>query len=113
MAERAETVERIASMTAELTAVVAASAGSNADDEHDPEGSTIAFERAQLVGSRSRAQAQLAELDAALSRLSHNKYGRCELCGQAIGDERIAALPATRLCLTCAAKSGHGSTGRR
>jgi DnaK suppressor protein len=113
VAERAETMERIASMNVELTAIAAASAGSNLDDEHDPEGSTIAFEREQLAGSRSRAQAQLVELDAALIRLGHNQYGRCEVCGQAVGDERIAALPATRLCVSCAAKPGHGSTNRR
>jgi DnaK suppressor protein len=28
-------------------------------------------------------------------------YGLCERCGQPIGDERLEALPAARLCMTC------------
>ena len=28
-------------------------------------------------------------------------YGLCERCGQPIGDERLEALPAARLCLAC------------
>ena len=37
---------RIAALTAELEDIVAATTHANVDDEHDPEGSTIAFERA-------------------------------------------------------------------
>jgi RNA polymerase-binding transcription factor DksA len=104
IAERETTAHRIASMTAELSAVAAAAASSNLDDEHDPEGSTVAFEREQLAALRDRAEAQLRELDAALERLAERRYGRCESCGGLIGDERLAVLPATRLCVTCAAK---------
>ena len=39
---------RIAALTAELDDIVAATADANVDDEHDPEGSTIAFERARV-----------------------------------------------------------------
>jgi RNA polymerase-binding transcription factor DksA len=102
-ADRAATAQRLDSMTAELEAVAAAAAGSNLDDEHDPEGATIAFEREQLAGLRAHARDQLREIDAALDRLQHDRYGRCESCGRAIGDARLAALPATRLCVTCAA----------
>ena len=40
--------------------MVAASRDSNADDEHDPEGATIAFERAQLRAILSQGVADLA-----------------------------------------------------
>jgi RNA polymerase-binding transcription factor DksA len=90
-------------MSAELAAAAAAAAGSNLDDEHDPEGSTIAFEREQLAGLRAAAQHHLRELDAALERLDDGRYGLCEECGQPIGDARLEALPATRWCVTCAA----------
>jgi hypothetical protein len=40
--------------------------GSNADDEHDPEGATIAFERSQVDALAGLAQHQLAEVEAAL-----------------------------------------------
>ena len=100
--DRADTVKQIASMTADLEAMAAASAGSNLDDEHDPEGSTVAFEREQLAGLRSRSQAHLRDIDAALGRLADGSYGRCEVCRGAIGDERLRALPATRMCVACA-----------
>lgn len=100
---REDTVERIAAMTAELNAVAAAVAGSNTDDEHDPEGSTIAFEREQLAALRAQAEQHLVDIDAALGRLDQGTYGACERCGAPIGAARLEALPAVRLCLTCAA----------
>jgi RNA polymerase-binding transcription factor DksA len=103
-ADRAATEQRIASMTIELAAVAAASDGSNLDDEHDPEGSTVAFEREQLAAMRSQALDHLADLDAAISRLERGQYGVCETCGEPIADERLTALPATRTCITCAGR---------
>ena len=44
-AERARTEDRLAALRADFAGIVAASESSNADDEHDPEGATIAFER--------------------------------------------------------------------
>jgi DnaK suppressor protein len=102
-AERAAVEQRIGSMSADLAAVAEAAAGSNLDDEHDPEGSTIAFERQQLADLRAHAQQHLHELDAALDRLRTGNYGQCESCGQPIGEARLEALPATRLCVRCAA----------
>lgn len=102
-AERAATAQRLATMTGELEAVAEAAAGSNLDDEHDPEGATVAFEREQLAALRAHAHHQLLELDAALERVRAGTYGRCESCGQPVGDARLDALPATRLCVTCAA----------
>lgn len=103
--ERAATSRRITSMTADLAGVAAAVVGSNLDDEHDPEGSTIAFEREQLAALRAHAQAHLTEVDEALARLHDNRYGQCELCGKPIANARLAVLPATRRCITCAARA--------
>lgn len=84
--------------------VVAASAFSNADDEHDPEGATIAFERSQIGALVRQVRHHLAELDAALARVGAGTYGACEACGSAIGDARLDALPAARLCIRCASE---------
>lgn len=104
MADRAATQERIATMTIELAAVAAAADGSNLDDEHDPEGSTVAFEREQLAAMRSQAVDHLADLDAAIARLERGQYGVCQVCGGPIAEERLAVLPATRTCITCAGR---------
>ncbi len=105
--DRAETRSRIESMSAELLAVAAAVQGSNIDDEHDPEGSTVAFEREQLAALRARARVHLDEIDAALARIATGDYGRCVRCGGPIGDGRLSALPAAACCVRCAtARSG-------
>jgi DnaK suppressor protein len=102
--DRELTLGRIASMTGELQAFAIASVGSNLDDEHDPEGATIAFERAQFTALLGRAQSHLDDVDAALLRLSQRGYGICQRCGQPIADERLAVLPATTVCIACAAR---------
>ena len=82
--------------------MVAASRDSNADDEHDPEGSTIAFERSQLASLLRQLDDRLAEVDAALLRVDAGTYGRCEECGEMIAKPRLQALPYTRHCIECA-----------
>jgi RNA polymerase-binding transcription factor DksA len=101
-AERESTLARITAMTTEFEEIVAGSADSNGDDEHDPEGSTVAFERAQIGALVLEARAYLVELDRALGRLDAGSYWVCEQCGAPIAAERLAARPATRTCIRCA-----------
>jgi RNA polymerase-binding transcription factor DksA len=42
--------------------------------------------------------AELRELAAARQRLAEGRFGVCERCGQAINDDRLRAVPATRYC---------------
>lgn len=101
-AERAETLDRIAALRRDFDGIVDSSALVATDDEHDPEGATIAFERAQLAALLDQAQRHLADLDQALTRLSEGRYGRCERCGRPIAPARLAARPAARTCISCA-----------
>lgn len=103
---RAELEQRLTDLTTSFDDLVAASAHSNADDEHDPEGATVAYERSQLAGSSSSVRHHLAEVEAALARLADGTYGRCEKCGTGIGAARLAARPAARRCITCAGARG-------
>ncbi len=102
--ERSQTLSRLASLTGDYESVVAASLDTNADDEHDPEGATIAFERSQIGALVRQVRHHLAEVDAALVRVDAGTYGVCEACGSPIGDARLEALPAARLCIGCAAR---------
>jgi RNA polymerase-binding protein DksA len=81
---------------------VAASRASNADDEHDPEGATIAFERQQVAALLEQARRRLADVEAAVRAVEAGIYGMCETCGRPIGEERLAARPAARTCIDCA-----------
>ena len=102
-AERTETLRRLSSLTRDFDGVVAATRDSNADDEHDPEGATIAFEREQTGALVSQAQRHLAEIDAALERVAAGTYGTCERCGEPITEGRLEARPVARTCISCAA----------
>ena len=102
---RAETIRRIEALTGQFDVMVEASELSTNDDEHDPEGATVAFERAQVQSMLREAQEELAELGRAADRLREGTYGFCERCGNPIAPERLAALPATRTCISCANKS--------
>ena len=98
---RAETLAQIAALGREFDEVVAASRSSNADDEHDPEGATIAFERQQVAALLDQARRRLADVDEALGRAEAGDYGRCASCGGQIAPERLAARPQARTCITC------------
>jgi DnaK suppressor protein len=101
-AERAEVVGRIAGLRRELDELIQASVGDNADDEHDPEGATIAFERAQLSSLLTATERRLAEIDRTVASLDAGTYGTCERCGRPIGAERLAARPSATSCVSCA-----------
>ena len=84
--------------------VVAAARDANADDEHDPEGATIAFEREQLAALLAQARRRVDDLRSALERSQSGAYGRCEHCGEPIGAARLEARPAARTCIACASR---------
>ena len=109
-AERESTLARIGAMASEFDEIVTGSAGSNIDDEHDPEGSTIAFERAQIATLLTEARAYLGEIEQASARLEAGRYWDCDHCGRRITEERLAARPATRMCVGCAARPGAATT---
>ncbi|WBQ06978.1 TraR/DksA family transcriptional regulator [Kribbella sp. CA-293567] len=101
-ADRAGTAERIIALSADLEAIMEASRLVATDDEHDPEGSTIAFERSQTSKFLDDARKRLGDLDGALARLDAGDYGRCETCGNAIAAGRLVARPSARTCIDCA-----------
>jgi len=101
LALRSETQERLAALHREHASVVDASRDSNADDEHDPEGATIAFERAQVDALARDAARRLAEVDAALERVDAGTYGTCTRCGGPVPAARLEARPTATTCVTC------------
>ena len=46
---------------------------------------------------------EITDIDAALERLANGRYGTCARCGKPIDPARLAAVPYTRKCPTCAA----------
>lgn len=93
---------RIAALERAFDDIVAASADAVRDDEHDPEGATIAFERAQVAALLADARAQLEALERAARRMNEPDAGRCDRCGAPIGYQRLLARPAATTCISCA-----------
>lgn len=99
---RAAAVARAAALEVQVAALAEQQALTTHDDEHDPEGVTIGFERAQLLGLLAGARDEIAALDRAADRLRDGTYGRCSRCGVVIPEVRLEALPAAETCVTCA-----------
>jgi len=107
-AERDQTSARLAGLIRQFDAIVEFSALSVPDDEHDPEGATVGFERAQVAALVAQARRRLDDVDQARLRLDAGTYGVCERCGEGIGLERLAAHPSARTCVACAGDSRRG-----
>ncbi|QFR94112.1 TraR/DksA family transcriptional regulator [Streptomyces tsukubensis] len=103
LAERGSSDAQIAALSRDFDAIVDANALVAVDDEHDPEGSSTAFERAHVAAMLARTREHLTELDSALERLERGEYGRCAGCGEPIPAERLEARPAAATCVRCAA----------
>jgi RNA polymerase-binding transcription factor DksA len=101
---RADARVQVQRLDQELLELFEASRSSNADDEHDPEGSTIAFERAQLTALLAAGRRRIADLDDALGRSAAGTYGICERCGTPIPADRLAARPFATTCVACAGR---------
>jgi RNA polymerase-binding protein DksA len=101
-AEREDVRRQLEALTTEVGRIVDAARDVATDDEHDPEGSTIAYERARTSALAEQARAHLAAVEAALQQLDEGHYGRCVVCGGEISAERLDARPVATTCITCA-----------
>ena len=77
-------------------------ADATADDEHDPEGSTLSGEWAHADSLAREARAERDEIRAARERVASGTFGVCEVCGRPIADARLEARPTARRCIACA-----------
>jgi DnaK suppressor protein len=104
VAERVAAAGRAEALRRDVEAIVESAKGGATDDEHDVEGATVAFERAQAMALLEESRSQVETLDLALARLAAGTYGRCESCGEPIAPERLAARPAATTCIRCASR---------
>lgn len=102
-ARRAEAAERLTRLDADERGLLSDRADAPADDEHDPEGSTLSGEWSRVDALRRAVLAESDELDAALARVDAGTYGVCEVCRRVIPRERLLARPMSSRCVTCAA----------
>ena len=97
--ERSRKIELLKALRSDISSVSLARQDSNVDDEHDPEGSTIAFELSQASALMGQSRVGLEQIDEALARIAAGIYGLCEVCGVAIPEGRLEARPWTPFCV--------------
>ena len=103
MVAQERTARQIASLELIVAAIVEGSALTSTDDEHDPEGATIAYERAQALALLRQAREDADALDITRAQLEAGQRVACTVCRREIDLERVAALPTTTRCIGCAA----------
>jgi RNA polymerase-binding transcription factor DksA len=75
-------------------------------DNHLADTASETYERELDEGLEEDAREQLREVQAALERLDAGEYGRCEVDGKPIPEERLEAVPWTTLCVEHARARG-------
>ena len=79
-------------------------AGTSTSPITRPTSSTVEFD--QSLGEN--ADNVVAEIDEALERIDDGTYGVCAVCGAAIPEERLDAVPYAMLCLDDKRRQEHG-----
>src|ERR1700741_2969423 len=95
--ERDRIMEQLAGLRESFDGIVNGTELTSTDDEHDPEGTTIAYERAQVAALLHQAESDLHALDQALQRVDAGTSAVCAVCGGPIAEERLLGLTASRM----------------
>ena len=75
---------------------------SGANDSGFADSGQVTAERGEVDALVGSLRDTLSDIDDALVKIDAGTYGVCEQCGEAIGDARLEAMPAARLCIKCA-----------
>jgi DnaK suppressor protein len=71
--------------------------------EPDWEDAAAAVTAASVLESLGETERRaLSRIQASLARMERGNYGECAVCGGAIGEERLRAVPDTDRCVGCA-----------
>jgi RNA polymerase-binding transcription factor DksA len=73
-------------------------------DENFADSGQVTAERGEVEALAGQLRETLAEIEDAIAKFDAGSYGECESCHQRIGDARLEAMPAARLCIECASQ---------
>jgi RNA polymerase-binding transcription factor DksA len=79
--------------------------GSLSFDDGFADSSQVTAERSEIEALAGSLSETLRDIEDALAKMDEGTYGRCESCGGEIGEPRLEAMPAARLCIRCASQS--------
>ena len=70
-------------------------------DEGFADAAQTTSERSNVLSIAEGLQERVEDVRSALKKLDRGTYGKCENCGNDIDPERLEAIPAARLCISC------------
>lgn len=105
-AERTAATAAIESTKGAMASFLDSRRGVEIDDEHDPEGATLALQFAESSALLTNSRHHLDQVNAALGRMTSGSYGSCERCGNDIPLARLEARPFASHCVRCAQAVG-------
>ena len=77
--------------------------GSSLDfDENFADSGQVTAERGEVEALSGQLSETLQDIEDALAKFDAGTYGECEVCGKRIPEARLEAMPAARVCMTCA-----------
>ena len=99
-----ETEERIIRLRADYDELEGTGTDVGAgDDEGGSESDGTFVERDRIRAQIAEDLELLEQIEAALDRAQGRAWRTCVTCGNAIGEERLKALPTTDVCVSCKA----------
>lgn len=77
-------------------------------DSHEgfADSAQVTAERSQQITLVEQLRTRRADIITALRKIDDGTYGKCESCGQDIPIERLEAVPAATLCVSCKQQAG-------
>ena len=73
-------------------------------DEGFADSGQVTAERGEVEALSGQLAETLQDIEDALAKFDDGTYGQCESCGNRIPEARLEAMPAARLCITCASQ---------
>src|SRR4051794_4645108 len=73
-------------------------------NENFADSGQVTAERGEVEALSGQLSETLQDIEDALAKFDDGTYGECESCGQRIPEARLEAMPAARLCITCASQ---------
>jgi DnaK suppressor protein len=73
-------------------------------DENFADSGQVTAERGEVEALSGQLAETLQDIEDALAKFEAGTYGQCESCGQPIPEARLEAMPAARLCISCASQ---------
>jgi DnaK suppressor protein len=101
LAERARLAHEIADLERESSVTQSDTTGENAYRDHMADQGTATFGKELDMTLEGNARELYDAVLSALARIEAGTFGACVRCGAEIPFERLSAMPAAQLCISC------------